>query len=106
MKNVFLLKPGETAEIRMPSNAIEYYIKECAVDTEIYDSVTVNGEEIIGTPISDVNTTRMDFSIPFVQTKARPRVPYVNHVDEDALGILEFTKKLYKEDHIDKLYNN
>lgn len=101
-ENVFLLKPGETADIGMPSNAIEYYIKECAVDTAVYDEVSVDGVKLTGEDITN-GGTRKDFSIDWKATKERPRVPYVNNVDSDALGTMEFTKKLYKEDGVTEI---
>lgn len=45
-KNVFYLKPGETAEFNDLQNNRKYYVKEIGVKTNEYDKVIINGTEI------------------------------------------------------------
>ena len=40
-ENVFLLRPGEVAEIDVPDEAIDYRIVECGVNTDVYSTVRV-----------------------------------------------------------------
>ena len=111
-ESVFVLKPGETAEIDFPDSAMMYYIRECAVDITtvdestnpattihqgIYTHVTVNGEEVSGVP-NGKDQGRQDFSIPYAYVDSRGRVVFQNWVDPNAKGTLTFTKHLYAED--------
>ena len=109
--NVFVLKPGEMAEIKFPDDAMVYRIQECSVDvtrTEtvggqetvtyqgVYTKVTVNDTELTGTDIED--SQRRDYSLPNEQVLKRTRVNFQNHVDERAKGTMTFVKHLYAED--------
>ena len=90
--NVFFLKPGEVAEIQFPDDTTVYYIKECRVDTRIYDRVTVNDEE--------VTTDRAegyfhDYSSQQEVIGERKVVQFDNHVSPNALRTLSITKNLY-----------
>ena len=90
--DVFLLKPGETAVLNFPENTYRYKIVECGVNTEVYEKVSVNGEEIIGEPNS---SSRSDFGISYATTVDRPRVEYTNQVAPDVMRTLSFKKVLY-----------
>ena len=46
--NVYLLKPGESADITFPDETILYWIVECGIDPNIYESVSVNGSAVTG----------------------------------------------------------
>ena len=94
--HVFLLKPGETADVRLPDDATTYYVVECGINPDVYDKVTVNGVEVTGTPTNNHigNTYRNDYPISLSTTHDRPRVFYVNHVCENAVRTLSITKKL------------
>ena len=111
--SVYLLKPGETADIVFPDDTIEYWIVECGVDPNIYDAVSANNTALTGIAAgSDSNSqdpgdytdagtsgtsggNRMDFPIGLDSTRNRSHVVYDNHVDDDALRDLTITKKLY-----------
>ena len=103
-QNVFLLKPGETAEIGFPVKALpgeekrisEYRIIECGVNTDVYRAVSVNDDGITGSPVEG-HPNRRDFGIEYETTNERPRVAYRNEVNPDALKTLTITKKLYDE---------
>lgn len=100
--NVFMVKPGETIVIKLPDNAIEYKITECGVNTDVYQKVTVNGEQVEETAIEG-SSNRKDYALGFESTKRRPTVKYVNTVKSQALRTLYITKKLYKENGTDPL---
>ena len=55
-QNVFLLKPGQTAVIMFPEDTYQYKTIECGVDSEVYEKVFVNGEEITNTGRLYLNT--------------------------------------------------
>ncbi|MBR6960736.1 MAG: hypothetical protein IKH76_09695, partial [Clostridiales bacterium] len=96
---VFFLKPGESCEIIIPDNVINYYVKECGVSPDIYDMVKCNGEEVTGVAPANppAGFNRLDYAIPGAPVKDRTSVEYENYVDQDALRTLTFQKKLYDE---------
>ena len=101
--SVFLLEPGETAEITMPENIVDYYIVECGVNENIFDDVKMNGKnasdddtELVRKPVAGEN--RADYETTKASVNDRPSVEYDNHVKEGALRTLSFTKRLYDVD--------
>ena len=103
--SVFLLKPGEVAEINLPDEAISYRIVECGINTDVYESVEVNGTEINGTAVSG-NNHRMDYGIEYEASKTRPRVVYRNNVDPAARRNLTIRKVLYDETGLHELHTD
>ena len=97
--HVFLLKPGETADIDLPDQTILYKIIECGVNTNVYSSVTVNegDEPVTETSEASYPDNRQDYSIDFDSAKDRARVAYLNTVDPEALRTLSIQKVLYDE---------
>ncbi|MBR2560990.1 MAG: hypothetical protein IKE31_02440 [Eubacterium sp.] len=106
--DVFLLKPGESAEITLPKDTLDYYIVECAVNADVYDAVKANGETLAArsdtlpqdAAASGPDTAEGRGNYPTkVDTMAnRPEVDYDNHVREGAMRTLSVTKKLYDTD--------
>ena len=94
--SVFILKPTEIAEISLPDDAISYKIVECGINTDVYSSVYVNGEEVTGTEIAG-HPSREDYGIDYAAAKERSRVTYRNNVDPAALRNLTIRKVLYDE---------
>ena len=92
--NVFFLKPGETCQIHLPEGVKDYYITECAVNSNIYDHVKANNVNLTGV----VNGDAQDYSINAASIGDRPKVVYDNHVSSNALRTLTATKVLYAED--------
>ena len=101
--NVFLLKSGETAVIKLPDPNCQYEIIECGVDTNVYDLVSVNGNTITGALYNNMDTEttatedvrRKDFGIDYETTGKRPRVEYTNNVSQGAMRTLSFKKVVY-----------
>ena len=92
--NVFYLKPGQTAAIRMPEDTVSYYIRECGVDTTIYNEVFVNGETVTGeTPSGAVKKQFFETSPASVADRAK--VTFSNQVDPPQLRTLTITKRLF-----------
>ena len=96
--NVFFLEPGEACEIKLPDEAIDYYIVECGVDPYVFNEVKANETVLTGTPVA--GSDREDYGIVAAKAKDRTSVEFVNTVNEDALRVLTFTKKLWNENSI------
>ncbi|MBR6027834.1 MAG: hypothetical protein IKP40_02000 [Clostridia bacterium] len=105
--NVFLLKPGEVAEIDFNEligvgEDIYYRIVECGINKNIYGPVTANGDDTI--PLFDdtyaVNTS--DYGIGYDLTKQRATVEYVNTVKERPRLLIK--KRLFTADHQTELF--
>ncbi|MBE6027008.1 MAG: LPXTG cell wall anchor domain-containing protein [Clostridiales bacterium] len=99
--HVFLLKPGESANIDLPeitdkNSSTVYKIVECGVNTDAFDHVYVNDSEISGTPAGHAKIK--DFGTTSDNAANRPKVDYDNHVSEGAMRTLSITKKLYDVD--------
>ena len=91
--DVFFLTPGRSLAITVPEDTFSYYIKECGVNTQVYDEVRCNDELLTGTDTTDAE--RKDFAIPPAKIADRKRVVYDNHVKENAKRTLTITKKLF-----------
>ena len=98
--NVFILKPGETADINFPDDGIYYKVVECGVNSDVYSNVAVQGMDVERTEIEagqEYQDNRRDYQIEYAKTRLRPRVTYANTVDPKALHTLTIKKKLYDE---------
>lgn len=95
-KNVFFLKAGQTADIKLPDDATSYYIVECGINPGIYDKVEANDVKLEGEDTD--GDGRSDYAIAEDNLENRPRVTYDNHVNPDALRTLTITKRLFAED--------
>ena len=105
-QDIFYLKPGESADIHLGNDGVEYYIKEVGVDVNDYDRVYINQEEATGTnpaasavEDADAAASVKEFSTTPVRVEQRKNVIYTNHVVENQLKTLTVTKHLYKEDY-------
>ena len=102
--DVFFLKPGEIAVIDFPDETMEYDIKECYVNKNIYDTVTINGTTYPnGTTVkkttdpNEIIPGREDFQSGYGDVIGRNKITFENHVMNDAKGVLTITKNLYDE---------
>lgn len=95
--NVFFLSAGESAYIDFPDNIYKYYIKECGINTEVYESVSCNGTALTGTAVSG-STNRKDFTCGEAEIGERPAVTYENRVDPGKFRSWNITKRLYDAD--------
>lgn len=99
--NVFFLKPGEECEITFPDNMVEYKIVECAVNSDLYEHVYVNSNEMQPTSVDSNN--RENYAIQYAKAKDRTNVQYDNAINPAAVRTLNIQKKLYKEDGVSEL---
>ena len=102
-EHVFFLKPGQSAVIDLPDDAIDYYIVECGVNPAVYDEVKANGEVLTGTA-SAGNPGREDYAVPPAAMTDRSQVDYDNHVADGAIQPLSITKWLYDVNGVDRLH--
>ena len=93
-ENVFFLKPGETASIKMPVDAVDYKIVECGVNMNIFESVKANAELLS----DSTDTGRNDYETSADTVTDRPEVAFENEVDPDSLRTLKITKNLQDEE--------
>ena len=93
--HVFFLKPGETADIIFPEDAVDYKVIECGVDTNVYESVKIkeSNQELTGAQGSGYQENRKDYAVDYESTDDRPKVTYVNKVRETRT--LTIQKNLY-----------
>ena len=101
-RNVFLLKPGQSAQVKLPNNAGSYYVVECGVNPGVYDEVKANGVKLAGEPSG--NEGRADYATAKDTLVNRSEVEYDNHVREGAMRTLAITKRLYAENGMDVLH--
>ena len=94
--SVYFLSPERNAEIKFPDNAMYYKIVECGINTEVYDHVYVNGEEVTGESIGNANREKYDTG--WLRVIDRQSVTFDNHVKENAVRTLEIRKKLVNID--------
>ena len=98
--NVFFLKPGQSASVRLPDNAARYYVVECGVNPDVYQKVSANGTKLHGDKTDDTVGTshRYDYATDRDSLQERSRVDFDNEVKEGAVRTLSITKKLYDVD--------
>ena len=99
-QNVFFLNPGQSAVIDLPDDTVSYYFKECAVDPNIYDTVSANGVPLTGTATPNIinGIARNDYSSTPASMLETPEVNYDNHIKEGAMRTLTLKKVLYDSD--------
>ena len=93
--NLFFLKPGQIADITMPPSAVRYKVKECGVNTNIYDTTTINDEAPATQGQGNSNTKWYESTADAPED--RVKVIFENHVDPSALRTLSIKKLLYDE---------
>ena len=98
-QDVYFINPGMVAEIRFPDNTYDYKIKECAVNKEVYDVVSVVGipsEKIKKIAVAG-NDGRESYEIEEATVEKRKTVAFQNHVHPEGLRTLSVTKELHDE---------
>ena len=95
-RDVFLLAPGQTASIRLGDEDTEYAVRECGVNTNVYDQVTANSSVITG--IETATENLRDYHIEASTVANRKKVIFNNHVSDAAQKTLTITKKLWQDD--------
>lgn len=96
--NVFFITPGKNIEIHFPDEAMHYMIKECAVNTEIYETVDTAPIDDVSSVVH-VGTVYRDYMTPDSLVSNRPVVSFDNVVKENRIRSLNITKRLYDESY-------
>ncbi|MBQ8974742.1 MAG: hypothetical protein IJ072_03335 [Oscillospiraceae bacterium] len=94
--SVYFLEPGQMVLISLPDEDTQYYIKECALNSKIFDPPEANKEDT--TEISTSAQNRKDYRIETADVNGRKKVIFENHVRSDALRTLTITKMLWQDD--------
>ena len=104
--DVFMLKPGQSAEVMLPEDVLEYWVVECAVNPDIYNHVYANGTELTGRKTGNLvsGTARRDYETKRDSAANRTEVDMENHISDGAMRTLLLTKKLYDVDGTDLLH--
>ena len=96
--NVFFLKPGQTAAIKLPENAISYRVTECGVKESIYDEVRINGDLTTGvSPSGSTNTKYYESTAERFEDRAR--ITFDNHINPLSLRTLTIKKRLFDDNN-------
>lgn len=94
---VYFLNPEQVAEIHFPSDAIEYRVVECGINTDVYKKVELKNEKkLSGTPVPGL-TSCANYDSGWRVVSEKSSIVYVNTADEDALRPLNITKILKAE---------
>ncbi|MBQ6018889.1 MAG: hypothetical protein IJL26_01800, partial [Clostridia bacterium] len=103
--NVFFLKPGEVAVIQFPNDEMQYYVRECRIDSTIYDTVSINGVQTEADSGSDRTGTGTiyEYSSQKETIGERKVVKFDNHVSSNAIRTLTIEKNLYDVDGVTRL---
>ena len=98
-EHVYYLRPGQTASVKLPHEGVEYYIKECGIDSDTYDKVSVNRSATPLEPTADTADRQYkDFAVDGARVSERKKVIYDNHVGETALKTLSIVKKVWADE--------
>lgn len=115
-ENVYYLKPGQTADIHVPNDMIYYYIRECGVDTRVYNGVKINGIDITN-PAEDpgfpglsywsgdndgyqnAGDNSKEYRTKVDTVEKRPVLVFDNEINPNALHTLTISKALLNEDN-------
>lgn len=96
-EDVFMLKPGQTAVVKVPDNARSYKVTECAVKTHIYSMATINNEIPAETETHIGSPETKDYTSTSAGISERAQIVFNNYVDPANLRTLTVTKKLFDE---------
>ncbi len=96
--NIYFINPSKSAEIAFPDDTITYRIVECAVDSTVYGTVTINGENVPAERI-EVKGDLRSYSSELGSAEKRPNITFDNYVNKDVIKDLYITKKLLDENN-------
>lgn len=100
--SVYFINPHQSVEIHFPENTTYYMIKECGINSSVYEHVFVNGVEVTGVTTNITNSPlpeRKTFASDWQRVSDRTNIVFTNQVNPDALRPLYFQKKLYDADY-------
>ena len=100
--NVFFINPTKNTEISFPENTIEYELIECAVSSMVYPEIRINNQPVTASdnsddptkPYREENDGLLSYHSGFVSAEDRPTIIFDNHVADNMVSTLKFTKIL------------
>ena len=92
-ENIYFINPAKNAEISFPDGTINYRIVECAVDSTVYGSVKINGEDVPSERV-EIRGDLKSYSSEMVTAELRPTISFDNFVNDNVIKDLYITKKL------------
>ena len=92
-ENIYFINPAKNAEISFPDGTINYRIVECAVDSTVYGSVKINGEDVPSERV-EIRGDLKSYSSEMVTAELRPTISFDNIVNDNVIKDLYITKKL------------
>ena len=95
-ESIYFINPTKNVEISFPDETITYRIVECAVDTSVYDEVTINDQTVPSDRI-EIKGDLKSYSSEWGSAEVRPSIAFNNHVNADVIKDLLITKKLLDE---------
>lgn len=101
-ESVFFINPQQAVEIHFPEDTMFYMIRECGINTDVYESVLVNNAAAFPVPAGNSSSSmpqRMSYESSWERVENRKNVTITNQVKPDALRPLYFQKKLYDADY-------
>lgn len=104
-EHVYFLHPGRSVAIDFPDDTMEYYIKECALNSDVYKTVKCNDEVMSEDNDGNDDPDHKGYKTVAAQVSERPNIVLNNVVDPDGLRTLRFRKELYDENN-NKLYDD
>ena len=95
-ESIYFINPTKNVEIDFPDDTITYRIVECAVNPDIYENVTINGEEVPRDRV-EIKGNLKSYSSETGTAEEKPRIEFDNWVNDNVIKDLFFTKKLVDE---------
>ena len=76
---------------------IMYKVVECGINTEVYDEVMINEDDVSGKSIG--NLYRKAFESSWLSVDDRPDAAFENHVKEGSIRTLQIKKHVVDKDN-------
>lgn len=96
-ESVFFLSADSPVTIHLPDDAIDYYVREIAINPEVYDEVDANGTALEGTPAEG---GALDFACAPAAARVRPNLTFDNHANPEGMRTLTIEKRLVRADGV------
>ncbi len=97
-KNVYFLKPGQAMVFPVNDKSVQYYVREIGIDTNVFEKVRVNGEEVPVTTADSAAGQTEDLAPTHIaatdvsSVQKRGRVTYENIPKADHVHSLRLRK--------------
>ena len=93
--NVFFLTADRNVEVKFPDGTIQYMLREIAVNNEVYDEISINGEASSETDWIPMPHGTKGYETEWAKADDVAHVNFDNHVTDGAIRTLEIKKYLH-----------